>query len=110
MGVRLALDDFGTGYSSLTHLKTLPIDEVKIDRSFVARMCENAEDAAIVDATIGLAHRLGMRVVGEGVEDDRTWQQLSALGCDLIQGYALARPRPAEELEKALAHGVPGLV
>jgi diguanylate cyclase (GGDEF)-like protein len=103
MGVHLSLDDFGTGYSSLTHLKTLPVAEVKVDRSFVARMSSEADDAAIVGSTIGLAHRLGMRVVAEGVENNETWEQLDALGCDLIQGYVLARPLPPRELEKLLA-------
>ncbi|MEA2471531.1 MAG: diguanylate cyclase [Thermoleophilaceae bacterium] len=102
MGVGLSLDDFGTGFSSLTHLKTLPVGEVKVDRSFVARMAVDADDAAIVGATIGLAHSLGMRVVAEGVENDETWQRLAALGCDLIQGFAIARPLPSAELEELL--------
>jgi EAL domain-containing protein (putative c-di-GMP-specific phosphodiesterase class I) len=105
MGIGLSLDDFGTGYSSLTHLKTLPVGEVKVDRSFVAGMAFDADDAAIVGSTIGLAHSLGMRVVAEGVEDDETWAQLTALGCDLIQGYALARPLPPAELEELLTRG-----
>jgi EAL domain-containing protein (putative c-di-GMP-specific phosphodiesterase class I) len=84
-------------------LKTLPVAEVKVDRSFVARMSSEADDAAIVGSTIGLAHRLGMRVVAEGVENNETWEQLDALGCDLIQGYVLARPLPPRELEKLLA-------
>jgi diguanylate cyclase (GGDEF)-like protein len=102
-GVQLSLDDFGTGYSSLTHLKSLPVDEVKIDRSFVARMCANPADAAIVQAMIALAHQLGMRVVAEGVEDERTWEALARLGCDLIQGYALGRPEPADAFARHLA-------
>ena len=102
LGIGLSLDDFGTGYSSLTHLKSLPVAEVKIDRSFVGRMCADTTDAAIVHATIQLAHKLGIRVVAEGVEDDETWQALSAVGCELIQGYALSRPVPAAQLEQAL--------
>ncbi len=102
LGIRLSLDDFGTGYSSLTHLKTYPVGEVKIDRSFVARMCTDATDAAIVYATIELAHKLGIRVVAEGVEDEATWQALDALGCELVQGYVLGRPVPAAELEQVL--------
>jgi diguanylate cyclase (GGDEF)-like protein len=105
MGVGLSLDDFGTGYSSLTHLKTLPVGELKVDRSFVAGMAFDADDAAIVGSTISLAHSLGMRVVAEGVEDDETWEQLTAIGCDLIQGYALARPLPPAELEELLTRG-----
>jgi diguanylate cyclase (GGDEF)-like protein len=101
-GIRLSLDDFGTGYSSLTHLKSLPVQEVKIDRSFVARMCTDATDAAIVHATVQLAHALGIRVVAEGVEDEQTWEALNTMGCDLIQGYVLSRPVPASELEQPL--------
>jgi EAL domain-containing protein (putative c-di-GMP-specific phosphodiesterase class I) len=102
IGVTLSLDDFGTGYSSLTHLKTLPVCEVKIDRSFVAEMATDQADAAIVGATIALAHSLGKSVVAEGVEDELTWQLLAALGCERVQGYAIARPAPAHELEDLL--------
>ena len=92
LGVRIALDDFGTGYSSFTHLRELPVDRLKIDRSFVTHMCSEPTDAAIVYATIELAHRLGLRVIAEGVEDAATWQALEDLGCDSIQGYALNKP------------------
>ena len=102
LGIRLSLDDFGTGYSSLAHLKSLPVREVKIDRSFVSRMCSDPTDEAIVFATIELAHKLGIPVVAEGVEDETTWQDLRRLGCDLIQGYALSRPVPAAEAEQLL--------
>jgi diguanylate cyclase (GGDEF)-like protein len=102
LGIRLSLDDFGTGYSSLAHLKSYPVGEVKVDRSFVARMCSDMTDAAIVCATIELAHKLGIRVVAEGVEDEATWQALDGLGCELIQGYVLSRPLPADELEQVL--------
>jgi EAL domain-containing protein (putative c-di-GMP-specific phosphodiesterase class I) len=102
LGVSLSLDDFGTGYSSLTHLKTLPVGEVKIDRSFVAQMASDPADAAIVGATIQLAHSLGLRVVAEGVEDEETWSRLADVNCELIQGYALAPPLPAPELEALL--------
>jgi diguanylate cyclase (GGDEF)-like protein len=102
-GISLSLDDFGTGYSSLTHLKSLPIDEVKIDRSFVARMCDDATDAAIVQATIELSHKLGISVVAEGVEDKATWDSLRALGCELIQGYFVSPPVPAWRFEALLA-------
>jgi diguanylate cyclase (GGDEF)-like protein len=97
-GIALSLDDFGTGYSSLTHLRTLPVQEVKIDRSFVAQMTSDAADAAIVASTIQLAHALNMEVVAEGVEDEETWRRLTTAGCQLIQGYALARPAPAADL------------
>jgi diguanylate cyclase (GGDEF)-like protein len=99
----VALDDFGTGYSSLTHLKTLPVNEVKIDRSFVAGMAMDAADAAIVGSTIQLAQMLGLRVVAEGIEDDPTWERLALLNCDLIQGYRLSRPVPHEQLLELLA-------
>jgi diguanylate cyclase (GGDEF)-like protein len=98
MGVRLSVDDFGTGYSSLTHLRQLPIDEIKIDKSFVMKMTGNEADAAIVRTTIDLAHNLGKQVCAEGIEDEATWNMLAALGCDLGQGYWIARPMPAEEL------------
>jgi diguanylate cyclase len=101
-GVGISLDDFGTGYSSLTHLRTLPVSEVKIDRSFVKRMRSEGTVNAIVRATIRLAHDLGMRVVAEGVEDDETWETLTQLGCELIQGYALSRPLPPDEVEAFL--------
>ena len=103
LGVGLSLDDFGTGYSSLVHLKTLPVGEVKIDRSFVTGAARDPKDAAIVRATIDLAHELGMRTVAEGVEDDESWARLAALGCELVQGYVLSRPVPAAEVPGLLA-------
>ncbi len=102
LGLGLSLDDFGTGYSSLTHLKSLPVGEVKIDRSFVGRMTSDPVDAAIVEATIQLAHSIGSRVVAEGIEDHTTWSSLVANRCELVQGYALSRPLPAIELEELL--------
>ncbi|RKN49426.1 EAL domain-containing protein [Micromonospora endolithica] len=103
IGVGIALDDFGTGYSSLQHLRRLPLSEVKVDRSFVLGMVEDADDAAIVTSTIGLAGALGLRVVAEGVEDERTWRMLYAAGCDAAQGWFYARPMPADELVGWLA-------
>jgi len=102
LGLGLSLDDFGTGYSSLTHLKALPVGEVKIDRSFVARMTSDPVDAAIVEATIQLAHSIGSRVVAEGIEDQTTWSSLVENHCEFVQGYALSRPLPAAELEELL--------
>jgi diguanylate cyclase (GGDEF)-like protein len=102
LGLGLSLDDFGTGFSSLTHLKALPVGEVKIDRSFVGRMTTDPVDAAIVQATIQLAHSIGIRVVAEGIEDQTTWSSLIANHCELVQGYALSRPLPAAELEGLL--------
>ncbi|MBM7075603.1 putative bifunctional diguanylate cyclase/phosphodiesterase [Micromonospora humida] len=103
LGVAISLDDFGTGYSSLQHLRRLPLSEVKVDRSFVLGMAEDADDAAIVRSTIELAGALGLRVVAEGVEDERTWRLLYAAGCDAAQGWFYARPMPAEELTAWLA-------
>ncbi|GAA0914140.1 cyclic Di-GMP phosphodiesterase RmdB [Streptomyces thermoalcalitolerans] len=96
-GVRMSLDDFGTGYSSLVHLRRLPVSELKIDRSFVARLALDAEDAEIVRCTVDLAHSLGLLVVAEGVEDDETWERLRDLGCDAVQGWLVAAAMPAEE-------------
>ena len=98
IGVGIALDDFGTGYSSLQHLRRLPLSEVKVDRSFVLGMAEDPDDAAIVRSMIELAGALGLRVVAEGVEDERTWRMLHAAGCDVAQGWFHARPMPAEDL------------
>ena len=103
IGVGIALDDFGTGYSSLQHLRRLPLSEVKVDRSFVLGMVDDSDDAAIVRSTIELAKALGLRVVAEGVEDERTWRMLHAAGCDAAQGWFYARPMPAEELVAWLA-------
>jgi EAL domain-containing protein (putative c-di-GMP-specific phosphodiesterase class I) len=100
IGIRLSVDDFGTGYSSLAYLKRLPIDEVKLDKSFVLNMTGDADDAAIVRSTIELAHNLGLQLVAEGVEDQETLDLLAALGCDLAQGYHLARPMLADDLAR----------
>ncbi|SEF96353.1 diguanylate cyclase (GGDEF) domain-containing protein [Actinacidiphila yanglinensis] len=96
-GVKMSLDDFGTGYSSLVHLRRLPVSELKIDRSFVARLIVDAEDAEIVRCTIDLAHSLGLMVVAEGVEDDETWERLRDLRCDAVQGWLVAAAMPAQE-------------
>ncbi|MGA5324261.1 putative bifunctional diguanylate cyclase/phosphodiesterase [Streptomyces seoulensis] len=96
-GVKMSLDDFGTGYSSLVHLRRLPVSELKIDRSFVARLAVDAEDAAIVRCTVDLAHSLGLVVVAEGVEDDETWEHLRDLRCDAVQGWLVAAAMPPEE-------------
>ncbi len=103
MGLQLALDDFGTGYSSLAYLKQLPVDELKIDKSFVMNMHRDEQDAKIVRSTIDLAHNLGLKVVAEGLEDEQAWPLLKALSCDLAQGYWIARPMPASELPSWVA-------
>jgi diguanylate cyclase (GGDEF)-like protein/PAS domain S-box-containing protein len=98
MGVRLSIDDFGTGYSSLRYLRELPVNEIKIDRSFVMRMATDASDEAVVRSTIDLGRNLGLQVVAEGVESEQIWERLSELGCDVAQGFFLSRPVPADEL------------
>ncbi|MGW4353048.1 putative bifunctional diguanylate cyclase/phosphodiesterase [Nocardia sp. NPDC004582] len=105
MGVQIAIDDFGTGYSSLSHLKALPVDAVKIDRGFVQRLGASADDLAIVKSIVGLAGSFGLGVVGEGVETTVAARTLVALGCYRAQGFLIARPMPAEEVEEHLAAG-----
>ena len=103
MGVRVALDDFGTGYSSLSHLSELPIDTIKIDRSFVSEMCTRNQDALIIEAVITLAHSLDIRTIAEGVETEEQLEALRHLGCDSIQGYLLSRPLPGPQMPALLA-------
>jgi len=98
LGVEMAIDDFGTGFSSLAYLKKLPVDELKIDRAFVMNMLTDRDDAMIVQSTVELAHNLGLRVVAEGVEDERIVTALTAIGCDVAQGYFASRPVPADVL------------
>ncbi|WP_186816480.1 putative bifunctional diguanylate cyclase/phosphodiesterase [Cellulomonas aerilata] len=95
LGVRLSIDDFGTGYSSMTYLKKMPVDELKIDRSFVMDMLASPDDEILVRSSIELAHNLGMSIVAEGVEDAETFDALSTLRCDVVQGYHLAYPMGA---------------
>ncbi|TMF05874.1 MAG: EAL domain-containing protein [Chloroflexi bacterium] len=102
MGIRIAIDDFGTGYSSLAYLKRLPVDELKIDRSFVRELASDEHDLAIVRAAISLGHDLGLRIVAEGIEDAETWDRLRRLGCDVAQGYFIGRPMPASALVASL--------
>lgn len=97
-GVRISIDDFGTGYSSLNYLKRLPVDEIKIDRSFVTHMTVDENDTVIVRSTIDLAHNMGLKVVAEGVEDEATYLLLGRLHCDLVQGFYISPPLPAKDL------------
>ncbi|HEX2051119.1 MAG TPA: EAL domain-containing protein [Actinomycetota bacterium] len=106
-GMEISIDDFGTGYSSLAYLSQLPVSEVKIDKSFVMQMADNASDAVIVRSVIDLGHNLGLRVVAEGVEDAASWHQLARLGCNSAQGYLLSRPVSAPAL-RSLLHELRG--
>jgi EAL domain-containing protein (putative c-di-GMP-specific phosphodiesterase class I) len=99
VGVGVSIDDFGTGQSSLAYLKRLPLNELKIDRSFVSGMVVNEDDAVIVSSTLRLGHDLGLRVVAEGAETQEQLERLKELGCELVQGFAITRPLPAEELD-----------
>ena len=105
LGVRLALDDFGTGYSSLSYLPHLPLDTLKIDRSFVDGLGTEARDTAIVEAIIAMSKALSLGVVAEGVETECHAQELIRLGCERAQGYYFARPMSAAEIPAALARG-----
>jgi len=102
MGIRLSIDDFGTGYSSLARLKILPVDEIKIDVSFVRDMLNNTQDQRIVRSIIDLAHNLGVAVVAEGVENRQTLEQLGAWGCDMAQGYFISPPLTIAEFDALL--------
>ncbi len=103
-GVQLSLDDFGTGYSSLTFLSRIPVDEVKIDRSFISRMLTSSRDDVVVRGTISLAHGLGLRVVAEGVETQAEQFRLLTLGCERAQGYYYSRPIPIDMLQRLPSH------
>jgi diguanylate cyclase (GGDEF)-like protein len=103
MGIRIAIDDFGTGYSSLAYLRRLPVDEIKVDRSFVQNMASNGDDAFFIRSVCDLGHSLRLEVVAEGVESQQSLQLLAVMGCDLAQGYHLSRPLAAHELESWLA-------
>jgi EAL domain-containing protein (putative c-di-GMP-specific phosphodiesterase class I) len=104
LGVSLALDDFGTGYSSLNYLQKFPFDRLKIDRTFVASLGSSGNTGAIIQSIVTLGHALGMKVLAEGVETDEQRVLLRLAGCDEMQGYLFARPGPAADINKALAH------
>ena len=98
IGVRLSIDDFGMGYSSLNQLKAMPVDQLKIDRSFVMHLPHDHQDAVIVESVIDLGHALGMQVVAEGVEESDTLEALKAMKCDSVQGYYVSKPLPPADL------------
>ena len=102
IGVRAAIDDFGTGYSSLAYLKRFPLNTLKIDQTFVRDVIDDVSDAAIVEASISLAHKLGMDVVAEGVETASQFEFLRQLDCNLIQGYWCSRPVPEADIDALL--------
>ncbi len=102
LGVRIGIDDYGTGYSSLAYLHRLPVQELKIDRSFVTNLPNEMSNRIIVRSSIAMAHSLGLSVVAEGAEDDVTCAMLADAGCDQIQGYYLSKPKGPAELEEWL--------
>ncbi|MEM7139949.1 MAG: EAL domain-containing protein [Actinomycetota bacterium] len=104
-GIRISIDDFGTGFSSLTHLRRLPVHEIKIDQSFISGMLDRENDYIIARSIIDLAHNLGHRVVAEGVEDTATLALLRGLGCDIAQGFLFARPGPADRIRHQIESG-----
>jgi EAL domain-containing protein (putative c-di-GMP-specific phosphodiesterase class I) len=103
LGVRIAVDDFGTGYSSLAYLRRLPVDEVKIDKSFVLGLASDLGDLAVVRAIVDLGHSLGLIVIAEGVEQEVTRDQLAEMGCDVAQGFLISRPLRADRFDAWLA-------
>jgi diguanylate cyclase (GGDEF)-like protein/PAS domain S-box-containing protein len=101
--IRVSIDDFGTGYSSLLYLKRLPVDELKIDKSFILDMATEQDDALIARAVVELGHNLGLQVIAEGVQSQDAWNMLQSIGCDFLQGFYVSEPLPAGELERWLA-------
>lgn len=104
LGIRLSIDDFGTGYSSLSYLKRFPIDDLKIDHAFVRPLPGDAESQCIVNAVIALAHGLGLTVMAEGVETAEQYDLLQARSCEVVQGYFIGRPMPAEDFAAQFMH------
>ena len=102
LGIRSSIDDFGTGYSSFAYLRDLPVDELKVDRQFVSRILSDDGDRQIVETMIALAHAMKLEVVAEGIESNEIASKLKAMGCDIIQGYWLSRPVPADGVQHLL--------
>ena len=98
LGIAISMDDYGTGQSTLSYLKRFPLDELKIDRSFVQQSHRNHADAVLVRSTVELAHELGLKVVAEGVEETECLSYLRSIGCDMAQGYLISRPEPAADI------------
>lgn len=109
-GIRISIDDYGTGYASLGQLKRLPVDELKLDRSFIEFLPASAADQTIVRSTLALAHEMGLTTVAEGVEDEGAWTVLQQLGCDTMQGFYFSRPLAASEFDKWLAQYSQGII
>jgi EAL domain-containing protein (putative c-di-GMP-specific phosphodiesterase class I) len=101
-GVRIFLDDFGTGYSSLTYLAKMPLDSIKIDKSFIELVTESSKTVSIIHGIVELAHKMGLKVIAEGVSTQAQYDILKEIGCDCVQGYLTGRPMPVEEVEKLL--------
>ena len=105
-GIHFSMDDFGTGYSSLAHLASLPIQQLKIDKSFVRNIASNHNDAVVVQTIIGMAHNLGVAVIAEGVETQEQRACLERFGCHAYQGYLFGKPMPLREFEKLALQGI----
>lgn len=105
LGIKLSVDDFGTGYSSLGYLRRLPLDTIKIDRTFIREVTESEHDQAIARTIVGLGHNLGLRVIAEGVEERAQLETLRGFGCDLAQGYLFSKALPASEFSTLVRDG-----
>jgi EAL domain-containing protein (putative c-di-GMP-specific phosphodiesterase class I) len=102
IGIKIALDDFGTGYSSLNYLRILPINSLKIDKTFIDNICIDSDVISIVDGIISLAHKMNLTVIAEGVETEEQYKILKEIQCDKIQGYFISRPLSNEGIEELL--------